>query len=527
LAKGISFWSNEKGIGSVEKERILVVDDEESIREMVLKVVNHIGHEAVTARDGKEALEILRKGSITILITDIKMPEMDGFELMKSVRAEFPGIHIICMTALGGSYNYTDVVALGATDYITKPFTIDEMRAKLNRVTYEKSLMRDLTKKSVELEKANEELKRAEQLRSDFISGVSHELRTPLTVIKEVFSLVLEERIGALTDDQREYLGIAHKNILRLASMIDALHDFSRIESGKELSLKFEPVRLIPAIDEAWMTLSQQLEEKKIAFENRLDPDTALVFGDRNRIVEVFVNLIGNGMKFTPPGGKITVDSKGLTENRDYLKVVVTDTGRSISPEDLPKLFDRFFQGQKIREGSEMITGLGLAVTKEIIEGHQGFIQAESKSGNGNSFVFTLPLFGVATIFRLLLNPMLTKAEEDKLPLSMIQVEFWDQRTKREATISDGVLEGVVYAIRMMVRSMDILIPFQNNRVYIFAFVDKKLAKEIGERIQTKSVQGGYVPKGINVQFRAYSYPKDARNQEDFIKGCRLYLKEE
>jgi len=109
----------------------------------------------------------------------------------------------------------------------------------------------------------------------------------------------------------------------------------------------------------------------------------------------------------------------------------------------------------------------------------------------------------------------------------MIQVEFWDQRTKREAVLSDGVLEGLVYAIRMMVRSMDIVIPFQNNRVYIFAFVDKKLAKEIGERVQNKSVQGGYVPKGINVQFRAYSFPKDARNREDFIKGCRLYLKEE
>jgi hypothetical protein len=309
--------------------------------------------------------------------------------------------------------------------------------------------------------------------------------------------------------------------------MIDALHDFSRIESGEELKLRYEPVRLTPVIDEAWMTLSQQLEEKKIAFENHLDPDTPRVFGDRNRIVEVFINLINNGMKLTPPGGKISVDSKGLTEDRAYLKVIVTDTGRGIPPEDLPKVFDRFYQGQKIQEGATMITDLGLAVTKEIIERHQGVIQAESKSGNGTSFIFTLPLFGVNTIFTLLLNPMLTKSEEDKLPFSVIQVEFWDQRTTREATLSDGVLEGVVFAIKMMVRSMDVIIPFQNNRVYIFAFVDKKLAKEIGERVQTKSVQGGYIPKGINVQFRTYSYPKDARNREDFVKGCRLYLKEE
>lgn len=511
----------------MDKERILIVDDEESIREMVGRAVNQVGYEAVTAKNGEEALEILRKGPFAILITDIKMPERDGFEWMKSARAEFPSLPIICMTEHGAPHTYTDVVASGVTDYITKPFTLDEMNAKLNRLLREKNLIGDLTKKSIELEGANEALKRSEQLKSEFISGISHELRSPLTVIKEVFSLVLGERIGALTEDQKEYLGIANKNILRLSTMIDALHDFSRIESGKELKLKLEPVRLVPVIDEAWMTLSQQLEEKKIAFENLLDPETPLVFADRNRLVEVFVNLIGNGMKVTPPGGKITVGSKGLTENRDYLKVVVSDTGISISPEDLPKIFDRFFQGQRIQEGMGMVTGLGLAVTKEIVEGHQGVIQAETKSGNGNSFIFTLPLFGVSTIFGLLVNPMLTEAEEGKLPFSMIQVEFWDQRTKREATLSDGVLEGLVYAVRMMVRSMDIVIPFQNNRVYIFAFVDKKLAKEIGERVQNKSVQGGYVPKGINVQFRTYSFPKDARNREDFTKGCRLYLKEE
>ena len=176
----------------VEKERILVVDDEESIREMVSKIVTHIGHEVVTARNGKEALEILRNKPFSILITDIKMPEMDGFELMKASRAEFPDLYIICMTAHGASYTYTDVVTFGATDYITKPFTIDEVRAKLNRVIRERSLISDLTQKSVELEAANAELKRLDQLKSSFISSVSYELRTPLTVIKEFISLMLE-----------------------------------------------------------------------------------------------------------------------------------------------------------------------------------------------------------------------------------------------------------------------------------------------------------------------------------------------
>lgn len=510
-----------------EKERILVADQEESVREMVSKIAIQMGHEILTVKDGKEALELLRKGSVTLLITDLQVTGLNGLEGIKSIRAEFPDLPILCMATESGSPSDIDEVVSGVTGVIIKPFTLNEIRGKLTRLIYEKNLIGDLTKKSIELERMNEELKRVEQLKSDFILGISHELRTPLTVIKEVFSLVLEERIGSLTDDQKEYLGIANKNILRLGSMIDALQNFSRIESGKELKLKFEPVRLNAIIDEAWMTLSQQLEEKKITFENHLDPETPMVFGDRNRLIEVFVNLMDNALKSTPSGGKITIDSKGLTEGRDYLKVIVTDMGRSLSPEELANIFDRFSQGQKVQEGIGLVTGLGLAVAKEIIEAHQGVIQAESRPGNGNAFIFTLPVFGVDTIFTLLIHPMLAKAEEDKLNFSMIQTEFWDQRTKRETPLTDGALEGVVYAIKMMVRSMDVVIPFQSGRVYIFAFVDKKLAKEIGERIQTKSVQGGYVPKGINVQFRTYSFPKDARSRDDFVKGCRLYLKEE
>jgi signal transduction histidine kinase len=511
----------------VEKERILVVDDEETIREMVSKIINLIGHEVVTTGNGREALEILRSQPFSIMITDVKMPEMDGFELMKVVRDQFPGTPIICMTAHGATYNYTDVVGVGATDYISKPFTIDEMKAKLNRVIREKDLIADLTQKSRELEKVNEELKRLDQLKSTFISSVSHELRTPLTVIKEFISLMLEGHVGALTEDQREYLGIANRNIIRLTNLIETLLDFSRIESGKGLKLRFEPTRLMEVVEDAVMTFSQQLEERRVALENRLDPDIPLVLIDRNRLVEVFINLIGNGIKFTPPGGKITIDSRGLTEKRDYLKIVVTDTGVGISPEDLPKVFDRFYQGGRTQTGLITGTGLGLAITKEIIETHQGYIQAESKSESGASFVFTLPVFGIETIYNLVLNPMLEEAERDRAPFSMIQVDFWDQRTKRESVLSHESWEGVMYALQKMVRSVDTVIPFQGSAVYIFSFNDKKLAKEIGERVQVKLTQGNYIPKGIDVHFRSYSYPKDARTKEEFLKGCRPFLKED
>ncbi len=511
----------------MERERILVVDDEEAVREMVSKIVNHVGHDAVTCGSGKDALQRLKDEKFTILITDIKMPEMDGFELMKAVSADFPDIYIICMTAHGGAYSYTDVVACGARDYLTKPFTIDEIRAKLNRVIRERTLIEDLTRQSVELEHANAELKRLDQLKSTFISSVSHELRTPLTVIKEFISLMLEGHGGPVSEDQKEYLEITKKNILRLTNLIETLLDFSRIESGKGLKLRFEPVSLMEIIEDASMTFSQQLEEKRITLENRLDPEIPLVLVDRNRLVEVFINLIGNGIKFTPPDGRITIDSRGLSESRDYLKVVVTDTGVGIAPDDLPKIFDRFYQGQNTQAGVVVGTGLGLAITKEIIEGHGGSIHAESKSGAGASFIFTVPVFEVGAIFRLLLQPMLEEAEKDKMPFTLVRVKFWDTRMKRETGLTPEGWKGVMYALQKMVRTVDSVIPLQNNRIYILSFNDKKMAKEIGERVQVKLTQGNYIPKGVNVQFTTHSFPKDARSKDEFLKSCRVLFAED
>jgi hypothetical protein len=190
-------------------------------------------------------------------------------------------------------------------------------------------------------------------------------------------------------------------------------------------------------------------------------------------------------------------------------------------------VFDRFYQGGRTQTGIITGTGLGLAISKEIVEGHQGYIQAESKSGGGASFVFTLPVFRIETIYGLILNPMVEEAEGDKAPFSLIRIDFWDQRTRRESVLSRESWEGVMYALQKMVRAVDTVIPFQNSAVYIFSFNDKKLAKEIGERVQVKLTQGNYIPKGVDVQFRTYSYPKEARTKEEFLKGCRLFLREE
>jgi signal transduction histidine kinase len=509
-----------------KKEKILIVDDDPSIQKTVTEMVARMGYEFATAHHGKEALEVLRKDLFSLMVTDLQMPEMDGLELMKAAHAEFPTLAIVCMTLREDKETLEDVIASGAMDFILKPFTFDEMKVRLHRVMREKNQGEAVTQKVVELEIANEELRRLDQLKSSFVSNVSDELQTPMTVIKEFVSLMLKGQVGTLTEEQREYLGIANRNILRLTNLVEKLLDFSRIEAGKGLRLRFKPTRLTEVIEDSIMALSQQADEKKISLENRVDADTPLVLIDRSRLMEVFVNLVGNGIKFTPPGGKVTVDSKGLTEDRGALKVLVSDTGVGIAQEDLPRIFERFYQGQRTPEGGVKGTGLGLSISKEIVDGHRGVIQAESREG-GTSFVFTLPLYGVNAIFDLIIHPMIEEAERDSMPLSVIQVEFWNQQTKREAVFAADVWESLVGAVHNMVRTVDTVVPFHKNRVYILTFNEKKLAKEIGKRVQGKLLYGNYLPKKTDVQFKTFSHPQEAPTREDFLKGCRQLLKED
>ena len=517
----------QRGIGEMKKEKILVIDKDESVRTTVSEVAGRLGHEVVGATEGKEGLELLRKESYALLLIDPQASDTGGADFVKAVRSEFPGLWIILMTPPGGTDLSSELVALGGADWIAKPWTNEELGVRLSRVVRDKNRLEEMTQKTVELEIANEELRRLDQLKSNFVSSVSDELQTPVTVIKEFISLMLKGQVGALTEDQREYLGIANKNTLRLTNLIEKLLDFSRIEAGKGLRLRFKPTRLVEVVEDAMMALSQQSEEKRISVENRIDPETPPVLIDRSRIMEVLINLIGNGIKFTPSGGKVTIDSRGLTEERNYLKIVVTDTGVGIALEDLPKIFDRFYQGQRTQEGAVKGTGLGLAISKEIIDGHQGSLHAESREGGGTSMLFTLPLFGVNAIFDLMIHPMLAEAERDAIPLSVIQVDFWNQQTKRETVFSGEAWETLVCAVQKMVRTVDTIVPFQNNKVFILTFNDKKLCKEIGKRVQGKLIYNNYVPKKTDVQIKTFTHPQEAPTKEDFLKGCRQLLKED
>ena len=237
-----------------------------------------------------------------------------------------------------------------------------------------------------ELERKNKELQQLDHMKSEFVSTVSHELRTPMAIIKESISQILEGLLGDVPESQKRLLNMALNNINRLARIINNLLDISKIEAG-ETVVKKEDFNITAVAQEVVDSFLPHVHPKGLELDLRAPAQPLIINADRDKLVQVFTNLIGNAVKFTPRGG-ITV---GLADKGDTVECTVADTGTGISEDDLPKVFGKFQQfGRKDGPGDKG-TGLGLAISKGIVELHKGSIWVESKLKEGTKFIFILP----------------------------------------------------------------------------------------------------------------------------------------
>jgi len=228
-----------------------------------------------------------------------------------------------------------------------------------------------------------------DEMKTDFISLVSHELRTPLTSILGFSSYMLTGRLGAVQDTQRTALESIHRQAKRLSAIISDFLDVSRIESGK-IEMKKEPVQLRNIASRVVDDLRPQASEKQINVTTRVETDSLplVALGDEQRITQVFTNLVGNALKFTEPEGTIDVS---LSRSNGEVVCKVRDTGCGIPPDELDRVFDRFYQVEKVVTRKSGGTGLGLAIVKNIVEAHGGRIWISSSLGVGTEVSFTLP----------------------------------------------------------------------------------------------------------------------------------------
>ena len=231
--------------------------------------------------------------------------------------------------------------------------------------------------------------KEIDQMKSDFISLVSHELRTPLTSIIGFVSFILDGKAGAINDRQRNSLARVQRQSKRLAALINDLLDISRIESGR-IQMEQEPISLLEIVTQRIEEIRPQADEKSIRLDLTAPESVPTIFGDEARMGQVFTNLIGNAIKFTPNNGEVSIK---VRVDGSLLHVEVIDTGPGIPAEERQKVFDKFYQLSDISTRQQGGSGLGLSITKSIVEAHGGKLWIDDgNQGKGSNFQFVLPL---------------------------------------------------------------------------------------------------------------------------------------
>lgn len=254
-------------------------------------------------------------------------------------------------------------------------------------VTKRKQAEDELKEALRKLEIANEELRRIDQMKDDFLSNVSHELKTPMISVMGYIGMILKEKVGSLTEQQRKFLKISYRNLLKLGKNIDDLLDLAEMGIPKE-SWIFEPIDLRKVIEFSCATVEPLAKEQQIQLEVQLPPGPIKISGVEDKLNQLFDNLLTNAIKYNHQGGKICVT---LDQDSEFAFIRITDTGVGISHQSLKEVFTRHFQEKTKPLGNAKGLGIGLSLVQEIVRLHRGDIQIESELGKGTTFTVLLP----------------------------------------------------------------------------------------------------------------------------------------
>jgi two-component system sensor histidine kinase/response regulator len=364
-------------------DRILAVDDSKDNLILVQTILESEGYDIELVSDGITALQQVEQYPPDLILLDVMMPGMDGYEVTRRIR-NHPNLNvnyipILLITAFHES-SVVQGLDAGADDFIRKPFDTDELLARV------RSLLR--------LKHSLDEQKKMARQREDFVSRLTHDLRTPLVAADRMLDLFQQETFCEISPEMKQAIAVMIRSNQNLMQMVNTLLEVYRFEAGKK-TLNDVECNLIEIIQEVSGELTPLALEKNLAIKidtSQLDvqQETAgVVMGDPLELRRVFNNLIANAIKFTDTGG-IEVCIREKLDNfqgQDDLIIEVTDTGYGIASEDQAIIFERFRQGKNKRSGS----GLGLHLSRRIVEAHCGTITLKSEPGRGSVFTVTLP----------------------------------------------------------------------------------------------------------------------------------------
>ena len=355
--------------------------------------------------------------------------------------------------------------------------------------------------------------KEVDRMKTEFISLASHELRTPLTVIREGVSLVVDEILGPTTGDQRSFLSMVLTDIDRLGRIINNLLDVSKIEAGK-MDLRRTFISLTAVAEDVAKAFEAMARNKKLEIRTKWPQKPVELYLDRDKMVQVFTNLVGNAMKFTEKG-YIEI---GIDEGESGVTCWVRDTGRGISPEDMDKVFKKFQQFGGQTKGGEKGTGLGLTIAKGIVEMHHGAITVESEPGRGTRFSFHLPRETPQKLFQDQLTRELREAMSERENLCIAAFTLKGLTGKKHAAGLTLLEEAVRAALRVSADQIlrddhavkAVLTGFESGRL-------EKLIDGIRESFRKKVGESALCGETSEVEVRFAEYPEDGSTGEELI----------
>ncbi len=350
---------------------VLLVEDDDDDALIMGKLLSRLGksvnhYRVVRAPSLEKSLELLTQKHFDLILLDLQLPDSRGLDTLRRLQPSAAGVPIVVCSGITDENIAADAVAGGAQDYMMK----DQMSPEL----FERVLRYALERRKIQ------------ELREEFMGMVVHELRSPLTVSIEGLRQILEGILGTVSEDQRFFLDMVLKNMERLNLLINDLLDLTKIEIGK-MKLKKTSFNMAALAQEVCASFKQSIASRGLELQQVYPDPGILVEADREKISQVFINLLSNALKFTPQG-TIRV---GIEDRGGAIECSVSDTGAGIPEEGLEKLFNKFEQFGHTPAGGEKGTGLGLAICKGIMTAHGGSIRVESKAGKGSKFIFSLP----------------------------------------------------------------------------------------------------------------------------------------
>ena len=376
----------------ISKWVVVLIDDEQDIREVMTIALEDAGYEVHAAPDGDAGIRMCREVAPQIVVTDIRMPGMSGIRVLEAVKNISPDIQVIVFTAFAEMDLAIQALQLDASDFITKPINDDALHLALKRARDRFSTRKQLKDYTALLEQ-----KFADQARilhqdkmmslGRLAASMVHEINNPLAGILNYVRLM--QRIvkrGSLDSDQadkfKQYLEVVESETGRCSQIVSNLLTFSR-----KSPIKFEQISIADLIEKCLILSRHKLELQNITLETDIASDIPPVEGDFNQLQQCMINLIFNAIDAMPDGGKLTLSGFADT-SASLATIMVQDTGNGISEADLPYIFEPFFTTKQEGYG----VGLGLSIVFGIIEHHRGTLKVESREGEGSTFRLQLPL---------------------------------------------------------------------------------------------------------------------------------------